>query len=87
MLSMRTTITIEDALLKAAKIKAANENVPLKDVINEAIRRGLEAMDENKTAAYKTRPRPLGIRPGIDPDRIGQAADELDDEHRTRESQ
>lgn len=38
---MRTTLTIADDLMKLARRRAAEQNRPLKDVINEALRIGL----------------------------------------------
>jgi predicted transcriptional regulator len=41
MMSMRTTLTLEDDVLKAAKRRAKAQDRPLRDVINEALRQGL----------------------------------------------
>lgn len=40
---MRTTLTIDDQLLDELKERAHREGVPLKQVINQALRRGLNA--------------------------------------------
>ena len=36
---MKTTVTLDDDVLKAAKRRAREQDRPLKDVINEALRR------------------------------------------------
>ncbi len=42
-MTMRTTLTIEDDVMKRARKKAADEGRRLKDVINDALQFGLEA--------------------------------------------
>lgn len=39
---MKTTLELPDELMRAVKIRAANENKRLKEVVADAIRRGLE---------------------------------------------
>jgi hypothetical protein len=41
MMLMRTTLTLNDDVWKAARRRAREEDRPLKDVINEALRQGL----------------------------------------------
>lgn len=82
---MRTTLTIDDRLLQAIRRKAAERDLPLKSFIDEALRRGLEAMCSRPAAQpYHTRVYPLGLRPGIDPDRVAHAAQESEDEEAIR---
>ncbi len=40
---MRTTLTIDDQLMTELKERAYRQNVPLKQVVNQVLRRGLEA--------------------------------------------
>jgi hypothetical protein len=40
---MRTTLTIDDQLLAELKERALRQNVPLKQVVNQVLRRGLQA--------------------------------------------
>jgi hypothetical protein len=40
---MRTTLTVDDHLLQLARERAVALRIPLGDVINRALRRGLEA--------------------------------------------
>jgi hypothetical protein len=79
--AVRTTLTIDTRLLQALKRKAAERNVPVKSIIDEALRHGLEAMDARpEPQPYRTRVYRLGLRPGIDPDRVAHVAQEIDDE-------
>jgi hypothetical protein len=41
LISMRTTLIIDDALLRAARIRAAEQDVTLSDVVNAALRDAL----------------------------------------------
>jgi hypothetical protein len=68
MMLMRTTLTIDDDILKRARTKAAQEARPLKEVINEALRLGLEAGSRASRARYKFKLRTVKGRtlPGVD---------------------
>lgn len=44
---MRTTLEIPDGLFKRAKLKAVEEGVPLKDIINRALERDLASAVED----------------------------------------
>jgi hypothetical protein len=65
---MRTTLTLEDDVLKAAKRRARNEDRPLKDVINEALRHGLALGEARRSTGYKFHLKTVGgrILPGVD---------------------
>ena len=88
-LIMRTTLTLDDTLVTVLKKKAAEKGVPFKSVVNQALRYGLEAMDEpgGSPAPYQTHTRRLGLRTGLDRDKLGQIADELEDEQQVSERQ
>jgi Ribbon-helix-helix protein, copG family len=66
---MRTTIRLDDNLLKRAKLKAAAEGRTLTDLVEEALRVVLAQKPDKR----KTRPGPLpvskqtgGLLPGVD---------------------
>lgn len=44
---MKTTLELPDELMREIKIRAVNENRRIKDVVAEAIRRGLTAQGAN----------------------------------------
>jgi len=71
MLSMRTTISIDDDVLERARSTAARIGVPFKTVINEALRAGLGKVAlPPRTLSYKTESRKMGLRQGRNLDNI-----------------
>jgi hypothetical protein len=68
MMPVRTTLTLDDDVLKSARKKAAEEGRPLKDVINEALRFGLQAGSRGSRAPYKFKLKTVSGRtlPGVD---------------------
>ncbi|MCK6452191.1 MAG: hypothetical protein L6R19_15285 [Alphaproteobacteria bacterium] len=78
---MRTTLTIDDDLAALLKQRARELGVPFKEAVNRTIRAGLgEAAKARRSAVPKTVPHSFGFRPGIDLDKLGQLADELEPE-------
>ncbi len=78
---MRTTLTLDDDLAGLLKRRARELGVPFKEAVNRTIRAGLgEAAQARRGAAPRTIPHSFGFRPGIDPDKLGQLADELEAE-------
>jgi hypothetical protein len=82
---MRTTLTLEPDVAVKLKKRMAEQKLTLKDAINQALRVGLEE-SESKRKLFKVESYPLGIRPGIDPDKLNQLLDELDVEEYLRKS-
>jgi hypothetical protein len=76
---MRTTITVDpdvEQLLRAA-MQASGQS--LKATLNEAVRRGLSGIAvQASEPRFKVKPRPMGLRAGIDPARLGDLADDLE---------
>lgn len=68
MMSMRTTLTLDDDVLKAAKRRAREQDRSLKDVINEALRHGLALSEARRPPAYTFRLKTVAGRllPGVD---------------------
>jgi hypothetical protein len=69
MMSMRTTLTLDDDVLKAAKRRARQQDRSLKDVINEALRHGLALSDaRRRPSPYAFRLKTVAGRllPGVD---------------------
>lgn len=77
---MRTTLTLEDDLAKRLKEDARRSGRSFKEVVNEAIRRGLVAGEPPGPQARKFRikARALGFRAGIDVRKLNQLVDELE---------
>lgn len=76
---MRTTITVDpdvEQLLRAA-MEATGQS--LKATLNDAVRRGLAGIAvQASEPRFKVKPRPMGLRAGIDPATLGDLADDLE---------
>ena len=78
---MRTTLTLDDDLAGLLKQRARELGIPFKEAVNRTIRAGLgEAAAARRRPAPKTIPHSFGFRPGVDVDKLGQLADELEAE-------
>ena len=77
---MRTTLTLDDDLGSRLKELARSTGRSFKEVVNEAIRRGLSLGDEppEKPEPFRVEARVRGFRPGIDTGRLNQLYDELE---------
>ena len=79
LLCMRTTLDIDDDLLRRAKITAAASNKTLTSLVEDALRRAL-----SDTRPDETPPRPLpvsgsgGLQPGVDLDDTSALLDRMD---------
>lgn len=78
---MRTTLTIDDSLAELLKKQAYETGKPFKQVVNEALRAGLEHKGAARTPReYRIEPVSMGsARPGVDLDRALTLASELED--------
>ena len=78
---MRTTLTLDDDLAGLLKQRARELGIPFKEAVNRRIRAGIgEAIAARRYPAPKTMSHSFGFRPGIDLDKLGQLADELEAE-------
>ena len=81
MLEMRTTLTLDDDVAGLLKRRARELGIPFKEAVNRTIRAGLgEASMTRHHPAPETISHSFGFRPGIDLDKLGQFADELEAE-------
>ena len=77
---MRTTLTIDDALIRALKEIAHKSARPFKDVVNDTLRAGLARSGRKKARKYSLRPAHLGgVAAGVDLNKALQLADNLED--------
>lgn len=80
---MRTTLTLDPDVAAKAKKGAAKLGKPFKQIINTALRIGLDEVLEPKSKPYRMKGRPLGLRPGFSYDNIGELLAQLEgEEHR-----
>jgi hypothetical protein len=79
---MRTTIRIDSHLLERLRDEAHRERIPLTQLVNRVIHRGLDASPVTAPSVEEIfRPRPMGRPlPGIDLSKSNALADALQDE-------
>ena len=78
---MRTTVTLEPDLAKKVKDLAHRRGVSFKQALNEVIRLGLAAPAQRTgRKRFEFEPHASGFVPGIDPNRLNQLNDQLQDE-------
>ena len=80
---MRTTLTIDDDLAIKLKQRAREQDVPFKQVVNEALRTGL-ATRSPAAKPYRMKARDLRVRPDVDLTKALTLAAELEDEEIVR---
>jgi hypothetical protein len=82
---MRTTITIDDHLLRDLKEKANDTGSPFKEIVNKALRAGLKEMDKPiPSKPYRCKAYSLGYPPRVDLDRALDLAEHLESEEIAR---
>jgi hypothetical protein len=70
---MRTTLTLDPDVSAKARQAAARRRQPFKQVVNSALRLGLEELLKPAAAKpYVTKARPLGLRAGFSYDNIAE---------------
>ncbi len=77
---MRTTLTLDADVEARLKSETRRTGKPFKVVVNDAIRRGLGGRRAANRTPFHVTPHAFGFRPGVDPDRLNQLADELETE-------
>lgn len=75
---VRTTLTIEPDVEKLLEQEVARSRRPLKQVVNEALRRGLTRSGEKARKVY-VQVSDSRLQPGYDPASFNALADELED--------
>jgi hypothetical protein len=76
---MRTTLTLDPDVAARLNAEVARSDRALKQVVNEALRRGLRLPSRQaRRTAYAVKPVTLAFRPGVDPDKLNELADELE---------
>jgi hypothetical protein len=82
---MRTTLTLDRDVAEGLQKEMRRSGRGLKATVNDALRRGLRlATRPPKPPRFEVRPQALGVKPGIDLDRMNQLVDELEAEERVR---
>jgi hypothetical protein len=78
---MRTTLTIDPDVARMLEDEVHRTRKPFKQVVNDAIRRGLAPGAQAKgVPSYRVKAHVAKLAPGIDPDRMNALVDQLEDE-------
>jgi hypothetical protein len=78
---MRTTLTLDPDVARMLEEESHRQRKPWKQVVNEAIRRGLAPRAGGRSPArYRVRPHKTSLLAGIDTGGFNRLADELEDE-------
>jgi len=80
---MRTTLTLDDDVAEKLKILAHQQRISFKEATNAAIRRGLAAQERRPRKPFRMITFHSRLRPGVDPLRLNQLADDLEIQNTT----
>ena len=75
---MRTTVTLEADVERLVRDSMSRGRKSFKQTINEALRRGLRAEAPREDPPYEISARPMGLREGIDPNKLHSLDDEFE---------
>lgn len=80
---MRTTLTLDDELLRRLRALAAERGTSFKAVVDEVIRRGLAAQElpAQQPRRFRVETFRSGFRPGVDAVKLNQLSDDLQVDH------
>jgi hypothetical protein len=80
---MRTTLTLDPDVVSLLEAEVHRRREPFKQVVNDAIRRGLTARPTRNARTYRVRVHHTELAPGVDRMRLNALAEELE-EHALR---
>ena len=75
---MRTTITLDSDVAAKVKFEMRRTGKTFKQVLNSLVRRGAESQAQQIDPPFKVSARPLGERPGLNYDNIGELLEQLE---------
>lgn len=76
---MRTTLSLDEDVAARLQEEVRRRQASFKAVVNDCLRRGLEAPSEAELASpFSVEPRPMGLRAGLDLDDVGGVLELLD---------
>ncbi len=78
---MRTTLTLDADVARLLEEEAHRQRKSFKEVVNDALRRGLSqsAGNSRRAVRFRVEPHVARLRPGIDRASLNRLADELED--------
>jgi hypothetical protein len=79
---VRTTLTLDDDVARELRARMRRTGRTLKQLVNAALRRGLRMGEKPARALprFLVEPFSSAFRPGVDPSRLNQLADEIEAE-------
>jgi len=78
MLLMRTTLTLDPEVAERLRMEAALGKQPFKQIVNDALRRGLGIQEDQPATPFQVSPYSSAFHPGVDPGKLNQLVDELE---------
>jgi hypothetical protein len=77
---MRTTVTLDPDVERLLKNEAHARRQSFKIALNEAVRQAFRPRlaPSPRRKPFVVKARPMGLRPGIDPARLGELSDEME---------
>ena len=82
---MRTTLDLDPDVAEQLRRFMRNAGVSMEQAVNTLIRTGFAEREERRAdEPFQVRAWRAGVRPGIDADKLGQYADELEDQEIAR---
>ena len=76
---MRTTVTLDEDVAQRIDQEVRRRGKSAAAVVNETLRSGLGLAGKPRSAPpFRVEAQDLGLRPGIDPDKLNQLVDELE---------
>ncbi len=78
---MRTTLTLDDDIADMLKEQAHLLELPFKQVVNDALRRGLSPRLPEERPVFRVKTFKSEYAPGFDPLKIKEFLNDLDDQH------
>jgi len=77
---MRTTLSLDPDVAARLQAEAVRTDRPFKQIVNEALRRGLHhpGAPRRPASRYRVRTFAAALQPHVDPHRLNQLADELE---------
>jgi hypothetical protein len=76
---MRTTLTLDPDVARMIDEEVHRVRKPLKQVVNDALRRGLTSAGGKSLKPFRVRPHVALLLPGVDRFRLNALADESED--------
>jgi len=75
---MRTTLTLDPEIAERLKQEAALGKRSFKAIVNDALRKGLQLEEPERTEPFRVAPHSSRLLPGVDPARLNQLVDALE---------